>query len=117
MTSTMTVMANKSTTSLYLLSRIVKLDYVKLLCLYQVYHEDVFYLFHILEGDEIQFSSGVNKDIPTERDLEKLFSRAIIILDALKGYERRIRRYDMKYYRELEKLYKNGLYIVEVKDE
>lgn len=113
MKQTIRVIANKSTVALYILSRTVGVSYDKLICLYEIYKEDVFFFFHILEGGKVTLGENV-KCFPEERVFEKVFSRARTILDALNGFERSIRRYDMKFYRELERMYKNGQFYIEV---
>ena len=114
MKETISVVATKSTTALYLLSRIVNVDYDKLVCLYEIYKEDIFCIFFMLSGENIKFENGTTKYFPDDKIFGKIFERAQNILEALQGYPRQIRRYDMKYYRSLESMYRNGKYIVEV---
>ena len=107
MSNQIRVLANKSTVALYILGRQIGVSYDQMICLYEIYKEDVFYFFHVLEGKKISFENG-NKYFPEEAVFEKVFTRANNILHALQGIESNIRRYDMKYYRELEKMYRNG---------
>ena len=69
------VLANKSTVALYILGRQIGVSYDQMICLYEIYKEDVFYFFHVLEGKKISFENG-NKYFPEEAVFEKVFTRS-----------------------------------------
>lgn len=106
------VRVNRSTIALYILHKLLGIDFVKLVCLYEVYKEDIFFLFMILEGTNVVFADNTIKFLD-KTELTKLFERAENIHKWLLYKTSNVKRYDIKICRELEKIYQKGQFIIE----
>ena len=107
------IRVNKSTVALYILHKLLNIDFIKLVCLYEVYKEDIFFLFMILENTKVKFKDNTIQFLD-KSDLLKLFKRADSIYNWLLYKDSNVKRYDIKICRELEKIYQKGQFIIEV---
>ena len=95
--------------------KLLNIDFLKLVCLYEVYKEDIFFLFTVLENTKVEFKDNTIQFLD-KSELLKLFERAKNIYNWLLYKNCEVKRYDIKICRELEKMYQKGQFIIEVED-